>query len=215
LKRLQIAVLGLALLGISERANATTITLTVGAGGALNDHILGEVIPPQKMDGPNGQLTRDLFMTNTLLDKPLGSYTGGGTVDDPYYYRSTTNYGPLPDAVLDGAVPKGPSFPEVGDYVSILLPLNSSFKYLVATWDGKNAGSQVWYLGGIAPGTTLLIPKNVNDFGTPPHLATSTKHYLTHYSLFNAVSVPEGVSTGPLVVIAILGIAMVRHRFGG
>src|SRR5687767_10512563 len=121
-------------LAASQAANATTITLTVGAGGlgAPNpDYILGEVVPPEP-GLPGGQVARDLLMVNTLLQMGLGSSSPIG--DEPWYYRSTTDYGlsyPLNAASAPNAVPivvDGDL-----DVVYVSITPTSGYQYLVAT----------------------------------------------------------------------------------
>jgi hypothetical protein len=215
MRRFSAVVFCTALLAVAQAANATTITLSVGAGGSVvpPDYILGEVIPPEQ-NVPGGQVAKDMLMVNTLLPMALGASSLPG--NEPWYYRSTTNFGALPNAVAAGSVPKTDNDIVNNDNGYLAFTLSGNYRYLVATWDGTNSGSQVWYIGSIAAGTELRIPFSVNNSGPGGHLAIDNKHDLTHYTLLNpfVATVDEGGSTFVLLATALLGIGLLLRTVG-
>ena len=189
----------------SQVANAATITLNVGAGGAAGDHILGEVFVPN--DIPGGLLTRDETAIDALRLMALGARTG----TDPEYYRSTTNFGVLPDATQTGALSGTPgNFTFSGDGNSVLIALTQSFTYLMASYDGKSGGAEVWYIGDILAGNTLQFTAFAEPSGTPRDLLASTRYGITSWTLFNPV--PDGGATAVLLGLSVLGLGYARRR---
>jgi hypothetical protein len=204
----------------------TTITLTVGASGG---HILGEVIPAvSSSSGPNGLLARDLLMINTLLDMGLNTRTADNIT--PEYYRSANNFGTLADAVLEDAV--GVTYGNAtATTTKIQITLDSAYMYLVGAWDGVNSGAQIWYIGDIAAGTIIEIPRYArpspssgnggkdNAAEWPQNLVDGysatggSKYQLTSYTLFNpvSVSVPDGGTTSALLGIGVIALGFARR----
>src|ERR1035437_1633817 len=136
-------------------ADAGPVVLTVGMGGVAGDSILGEVFTPNDLKG--GLATRDAALIDALLDVRLGLRATSTQGSVPGYYRSTTDFGILPDAVQTGAVLTDTFIYDGASMVSITL--DSTFTYLVAAYDGPNGGAEVWYIGGFAPGTVFEIPR--------------------------------------------------------
>jgi hypothetical protein len=219
-KLLFVAVCAMAL----ASARADTITLGVGAGGTVGDHILGEVIPSlSSSSGDNGLVARDLQMVNTLLGMGLGSRTANGV--SPEYYRSTLNLGTLPPAVELGARSRsGEGITVAGTKATIILP--GTFQYLIAAYDGPNGGAEIWYIGDLAAGTQISIPRyaypmepfpNGND-PTDPYPqnlvdgAASAQYGITSWTAFNPSDVPDGGLTALLLGLGVTGLGLISRR---
>lgn len=89
----------------AQTANAATISLSVGAGGVAGDRIIGEIFTTNDIQG--GLLVRDEIAIDALIALALGTRTG----TEPEYYRSTTDFGVLPNASPTGALAAGPGQP--------------------------------------------------------------------------------------------------------
>ena len=227
-----IGLLAAASLCVGAALSATAaLTLAVGAGGSASDHILGEVIPT--LNGQSGGLdVRDALMINNLLAMDLGTRTADGVT--PEYYRASTDYatlyGTLPAATSAGAVLAQGVGTSIGqahvysadpNYILIQLSSTTSYKYLVGAWDGKNSGVEVWYVGNVAPGTEILIPRYaypVPDSGKdagdvwPQNLVANfsgTAHELTSWGLYNPVPEPTTMIAGALLLLP-FGASTVR-----
>ena len=217
-------------LAVSELAHAGTISLNVGPGGVSDSYILGEAIPGLQ-DG--GLLNRDEAMIEAILAMSAGARTP--CCGEPEYYRSSHVFGTLPDPDQIGAVSASgiTSMTSTLDKISIALPADTAFQYLVGAWNGPNGGVEVWYIGAIAAGTTIEIPRYARPSPGPSGRgATSgstwpqdlvdgysarggSKYQITSYSLFNpTVSVPDGGTTAVLVGLAVLGLGFARRFIG-
>jgi hypothetical protein len=203
-------------LAASQAANALTISLEVGAGGGgLTDHILGEVFQPGDLAG--GLVVRDTAAVNGLLGVSLGTRTG----TSPEYYRSSSDFGTLPAATGTGAIFAGSEGDMTVSGRNIQITLANAMTYLIATWDGPNAGAEVWYIGDIAAGTVIEIPRYAQptDDGTPNwgHLtepATGTQYGITTWTALNPItSVPDGGATATLLGSALFGLSMIARKF--
>jgi len=211
-----------AAIGIGASTSAfAALTLTVGAGGNLTGpgiYILGEIIPAASASsGAGGLATRDETMIDTLRLMGLGIRTATGI--NPEYYRSTTSFGILPDATQTGMMygDKTSQHPIIGadglslldhhgstsQYVSITLPTTSTYQYLVGAYDGRNGGAEAWYIGNIAAGTQILIPRFARPSPAPGHhsdpahtwpqnlVQDDDKYEITSWTMFNPTPVPE------------------------
>jgi len=204
--------------GASSSAVAA-LTLGVGAGGVAGDQILGEVIPSD-MSQP-GLAARDQLMINTLVGMSPGARTSSGI--NPEYYRSTTSFGPLPNATLTDAWLKGgigDMTPSGLNYISVQLPSTTTYQYLVGAYDGPNGGAEVWYIGNVVAGTEILIPRyahpspestgnggssGLNDW--PQNLVAGTSYQITTWTAFNPTPVPEPTTmvAGALLLLPFAG----------
>ena len=198
----------------AQVASADTYTLTVGMSGP---YILGDVLPPASTpSGSNGQLVRDIAMVNAVLALSPGTYNPAGgctedTKDNPctQYYRSTTYGDPLPAAVSEGAYGTS-SYSAVDGIAQFVLP--GAFQYLVVTWDGRNSGSRIYYIASLPGGSTIQVPLQAAPTAYPaPHLAAGNRYTVTHYSVFNPTTVPDGGSAAMLLGAALLGLAGFRR----
>src|ERR1051325_3639564 len=181
---------------------ANAITLNVGLTDPL---AVGDVI--HGVQGNNGQVNRDVMMVNNLLTVAVGttSTTVPGDVGD-IYMRSANNFGPLPAATDTGAVFAS----GIADGSTFLgITLGSSYRYLVAAYDGPNGGIQVWNIGGIAAGTTIDIPRYAEPSGANADgpLVQSQRYLMTGWSLLNPgtnpPSAPDGGTTAVMLTTAL------------
>ena len=78
--------------------------------------------------------------------------------------------------------------------------LGSGYLYLLAKYDGKNYGSEVWYVGGL--NGIQDLPLFGGGYG------------LSHIFLFNSnpTQVPDGGTTAFLLGAALTGLAFFRAR---
>ena len=187
---------------LASPVSANTINLTVGAGGAPGDQILGEVFTRKDFDQSGGQGAVDDQAINGLLAVALGTRSGA----DPEYWRSTTDfealYGDLPVATSAGAG-------LYGNQTSFTL--TQVFQYLIVSYNGKNGGSQVYFIGNLNVGDVINIEplaypngvaKNSPCGGPSPqadcgHLQAGNYYGVTHSSFLNPGQrrVPDGGMT--------------------
>jgi len=217
--RLALLVALVVLLGTAFQAQASEITLGVGPTGP---YILGEVVPGIQA---GGQVARDVVMVNAL--RLMARDTRSAATDSPEYYRSITDFGTLPLAVGLGAVygttPDGSW--GVGA-TTRRIALSSSFAYLLAAWDGPNGGAEAYYIGGIAAGTTLVLPRyahpspefykdHTTGLDVDPYLqdlVEGTKYQMTGWTLLNPTTqVPDGGATAILLGVALIALGRVRR----
>jgi len=197
-------------------AQASTINLTVGAGGVAGDHILGEIFTRKDFDQSGGQGAVDALAINGLLAVALNTRSG----DDPEYWRANAYAGLTPDATAVGAG-------LYGNQTSFTL--TQVFQYLVVGYDGTNGGSQAYYIGDLAIGDVINIvpkahpdgvPKNTGcgSTGTSPscgHLLGGEYYGVTHSTFLNpgrTRKVPDGGVTISLLGMAMAGMGLVARR---
>jgi VPDSG-CTERM motif len=83
---------------------------------------------------------------------------------------------------------------------------SGGYLYLFAKYDGPNAGSEVWYIGGLSG--VITIP----GFGLPEN---NNKYGLSGWSIWKGpVSTPDGGTTATLLGLGLTGLAGLRARFG-
>lgn len=220
-------------LALSHAAHATTIQLTVGAGGNSTDLIIGEVFSPNDYTG--GQATRDAAAVNGLLNVELTLGLDKRTGADPEYYRSATDFGSLPTATKDDAV-LGSGISDGSRYVDITL--TKAFTYLVAQWDGEQAGAEVYYVGDLKVGDTIQVLRYAHPDGVGngdkcggivpngPHtgdpqpscgnLVEGSNYLMTSWTLLNPTTeeVPDGGTTLSLLGGAVLALGALRRKVG-
>jgi hypothetical protein len=203
----------LALLVTAGTANAVILDV-----GLTDSRAIGDVI---NNTGPGGQESRDLYMVNTLLGVPIGTDQIIPAVGGEQFQRSSNNFGALPAAVtLGDIVTAAGGITFIGDTVSITL--TSTFKYLIAAYDGPNGGAEVWDVSIYGIGTTIIIPRYAHPAvvgtggahdGGP--LVGGDKYQMTGWSLFNpgTTSVPDGGSAIALLGMSMVGVEVLRRRF--
>ena len=191
----------------SQRADAILeMSYTTDSANLLGTVFPGQVSPP-------GQAAHDAAMTNFLLGRPLQSQiTNNGSL----YSRTTWPGGPA--ATTTGAV-LGTGFSNGTTPISIDLSQYGTFQYLVAAYDGKNAGTAVWNISGLT-GTIQIYryakPEVVNGHLTGNLLGSNTAQrgyfLITSWTLLNRTgSVPDGGATVMLLGAALGGLGMVRR----
>jgi hypothetical protein len=204
-----LSILSLVLLVLAASpAYAGIIPLPVGGVGS---NILGEAFTRKDIPGGGGALSDAVIITNALLGMTLNTRA---TINGPEYYRSLNSFGTLPSAVTTGAVNTttgGFQFASDvnGDWIVVT---SHPYAYLVASYDGQNAGTEVWYIGGIAQGDTIYIPRYAYPSGTPRNLVDGQgihQYQATGWQLLNPV--PDGGTPVALLGLAMIGLGFVRR----
>jgi len=196
------AVLGTCLALTSARADTI---LNVGLSSPL---VIGEVIP--QVLSPPGQEARDLAMANTLI----GMYNSGSPSAAPYFVSGNSFATPLPPAVTTGDM----ITPFTGMTLStsqVIINVGSGFKYLIAAYDGQNAGAVLWDISGLPAGTIIDIPRYAQPTaGGTDLVADAGQFQVTTWSMFNpgTTSVPDGGTTVVLLGAALSGLGLVRRK---
>ena len=132
---------------------------------------------------------------NNLLGVDVAD--GWTFIDGQYYRRINDNpMDPMPLASPDDV-----SKDESGNNVFLLT---SAYDYLVAKYDGWRGGDYVWYVGDLVVGETYSIPDA--GFGT-----SGDKYGLSHVSLYNPTTVPDGGLTIVLLGIALSAVGIFRR----
>jgi protein with PEP-CTERM/exosortase system signal len=171
-----------------------SISLTFGGANDLG--FVGSGIPSGDADRKN--------YVNHLIAMTPGTQ---GNALSQHFERSLKNPGPgfpnYPTAVFPNGFAKngGPKDP-------VDLGNGTLYSYLFAKYDGKNAGSEVWYVGGISG--IITIPAE----GIPGH---GHQYGLSGWSLFGPgatpPSVPDGGATVMLLGAALGALGAVRRFF--
>jgi hypothetical protein len=146
---------------------------------------------------PSGDADRTNYV-NHLIDMAPGS---SDTFSGQTFNRSLANPGPgfpnYPDAVFshNGT---GNTGIDLGD--------GTLYSYLFAKYDGPNAGSEVWYVGGLS-----------GTIGIPALGLAGQKYGLSGWTLFGpggTPSTPDSGATAALLGLGLAGLAGLRARFG-
>ncbi len=197
-----------------QQAQATSLDLSDHMHWSNNDsNLIGTVIPGITGQGGNGQADRDALMTNVLLGMVHGAQAGTwGNNNDPLYSRTTNGANPggwtlatATNAGLSGTVADGP--------LTLTITLTGSFRYLAVTWDGQNAGVAVFDVSSLQAGDTIVLSRYAQpDAGTHGDLLQDTGQYLmTHWTLLNPTSAPDGGTTVMLLGAALGALGMARR----
>ena len=179
------------------------VALAVGGTAYANDlniddsNDLGLITPNHPADPASST-----DYVNILLQQPLGS---GPTTIGPNQYTRKNNDpagGNYPAAVFadELSFSQGP-----GGADSATIDLGSGgFLYLLAKYDGKNYGSEVWYIAGLTGEITLPFFGNGDQYG------------LSHVYVFNPGDhqTPDGGTTAALLGLALTSLAGLRAKFG-
>jgi hypothetical protein len=204
-----LSILSLVLIALAASpAYAAIIRLPVGGSGF---NILGEAFTRLDIPGGGGAVSDAAIMTNALLGMALDTRA---TINGPDYYRSSNNFGTLPSAVTTGGViTTTGGFQFASDLDGKWIVVTSHpYAYLVASYDGPNGGTEVWYIGGIAQGDTIYIPRYAYPSGTPQNLVDgklSAQYQATGWELLNPV--PDGGTPVALLGLAMIGLGFVRR----
>jgi hypothetical protein len=178
-------------------------------------YLVGTVIPGIL---GSGQAVRDAAMTNTLLGMPLGSQSGTGTQADPLYSRTTLAGGN--PATTGGNVALTGYSGGTGN-VTIDLSVYGTFEYLVAAYDGKNAGVAVFDISSLTANDSVTVwgfakPEVVGGQLTGNLLGSDHAQQgyfrLTSITLLNPTGgVPDGGATVMLLGAALGALGLVRR----
>jgi hypothetical protein len=209
IKYLAAALITLAGLGLTQRADAILqMTYNDGSGNS-SQYLVGTVIPGTQ--GGGGQAQRDADMTNALLALGLGGQSGtiGGS---GLYSRSFNNFGSLPAATATGAV-LGTGILE--GTTPVTVNLGTGFQYLVAAYDGPNGGVAVFNVAGLT-GSVDLYRYAKPDAATGNLLGSNVAQQgyfkMTGWTLLNPTgAVPDGGTTVMLLGMAFGALGMARR----
>jgi VPDSG-CTERM motif len=205
IKYLAAALITLAGLGLSQRADAILqMTYNDGSGNS-SQYLLGTVIPGTQ--GGGGQAQRDAAMTNALLALGLG----GQVNNSGLYSRSFNNFGSLPAATATGAL-LGTNIAE--GTTPVTVNLGTGFQYLVAVYDGPNGGVAVFNVAGLTGSVDLYRYAkplaNGNLLGS--NVAAQGYFKMTGWTLLNPTgAVPDGGTTVMLLGAALGALGMGRR----
>lgn len=162
-----------ATLAFAPQASALNLT-TTGTGG--DGIFLGSVTPGG--GNPSDEATyvntiNNLGADNQWTGTDFDLTTGAGTNDQQDYDRSANACASCTDVTSTGS--------QKLDTGGTSITLASGFQYIVAKYDQGNAGTLIWYIGGVAG--TYTLP---GTFGP-------TSHALSHITALG----PGGGTTGP------------------
>jgi len=209
IKYLAAALIALAGLGFTQRADAILeMTYNDGSGNS-SQYLLGTVLPG--IQGNGGQAQRDADMTNSLLALGLGAQSGTGTSADSLYSRSFNDFCSLPPATATGVVL---SCPFSDGTTAVTVNLGTGFQYLVAAYDGPNGGVAVFNVGGLTGSVDLYRYAKPLANGNLLGSNTAQQGYflMTGWSLLNPTgTVPDGGTTVMLLGMAFGALGMARR----
>jgi len=207
LKYLAVALITLAGLGLTQRANAILEMTYNDGSGHSSQGLVGTVLPGTQGNG--GQAQRDADMTNALLALGLGAQSQ--VPGDPLYSRSFNSFGSLPAATAVGAV-LGTNIAD--GTTAVTVNLLGGFQYLVAAYDGPNGGVAVFNVGGLTGSVDLYRYAkplaNGNLVGS--NTAQQGFYKMTGWTLLNPTGgVPDGGTTVMLLGAALGSLGMARR----
>ena len=207
LKYLAVALITLAGLGLTQRANAILEMTYNDGSGHSSQGLVGTVLPGTQGNG--GQAQRDADMTNALLALGLGAQSQ--VPGDPLYSRSFNSFGSLPAATALGAV-LGTNIAD--GTTAVTVNLLGGFQYLVAAYDGPNGGVAVFNVGGLTGSVDLYRYAkplaNGNLVGS--NTAQQGFYKMTGWTLLNPTGgVPDGGTTVMLLGAALGSLGMARR----
>jgi VPDSG-CTERM motif len=211
IKYLAAVLIGLAGLGLTQRADAAPLEMTYNGGtNNSSQYLLGTVLPGTQ--GGGGQAARDAAMTNQILSMAVGAQGSGS----PLYSRSFNNFGSLPAANITGNVLNGATIPE--GTTPVTVSLGTGFQYLVVAYDGPNGGVAVFNVAGLTGSVDLY--RYADPITTGPgigNLVGSNSPMqgffkMTGWTLLNPTgTVPDGGTTVMLLGAALGGLGVARR----
>jgi len=209
IKYLAVALIALAGLVFTQRANAILEMTYNGGSNNSSQYLVGTVLPGVQS---GGQAQRDAAMTNKLLGMGLGAQVGSS----PLYSRSFNNFGSLPAATATGAV-LGTGI--LDGTTPVTVNLGTGFQYLVVAYDGPNGGVAVFNVGGLTGSVDLYrYAKPITSGAGKGNLLGSNVaqqgyYKMTGWTLLNPTGqVPDGGATVMLLGTALGALAMVRRK---
>jgi hypothetical protein len=175
--------------GASTTTSAAPLTVDVSGVIGAADGLAG--------DNPG---TAAAILAQAILDLALNAdFSSGGR---QWWSNSFEDY----SGAVHGNIVGPGSKTDVPDDGSNPITLAAGFTYAIAKYDGKNAGWVLFYLptfGNSLPANSFSI------WGDNPD-----KYRISNYTLFNPTSVPDGGHAAALLGSALLGLSLLRRRFG-
>jgi hypothetical protein len=166
----------------SFSANATALTINdPGVVGTVQDAV------------PFSDANAQTYINNLLS---LGANSGPTSIGTETYTTSSTDYnGTVGTVAGSGDCTTNPSG---------CTSVGSGYDYIIAKYDGPNAGAVVYYLGG----ASMTLPSDSSTIW----LNTQSQGYgLSGWKGFNTV--PDGGSTATLLGSVLLAFGLMRRRF--
>ena len=181
-------------------SNASALTLaSPGVVGAVHGQPGSSDVASETIIG---QFILDMLMNTTDSNGPAaggGGGVGGCNISTAVncYATSATEYsGTLTAANNSTGTPQGAEH----DFT-----VDAGFEYALAKYDGPNGGYVLFFLGGAA--TALPDPSS-------PLWGTGGQYQISHFTTFNATSVPDGGLTAALLGLSMFGLGVAKRRIG-
>ena len=147
--------------------------------------------------GFNSSVANEILVGQHLLDMAAGTTDPNGcSLSGPCYQTSNTEY--------SGTLTGGIQSPDLGlgDHA---YQVPAGYNYVLAKYDGPNAGYVLFYTGGAA--TTL----SQYSYSIWSNGVDQNDYLISHFTAFNAV--PDGGSTATLLGGALMAFGVVARRF--
>jgi hypothetical protein len=211
IKYLAAVLIGLASLGLTQRADAVgELQMTYNNGfGVSSPNLFGTVIPGTQS---GGQVNRDVLMTNQLVGMTLGQQ-GTFTVNgDSGLYSRSFNFGSPPTAI-----PGGANFQTgiVDGTTPVNVSLGTGFQYLVVAYDGPQGSVAIFDVSGLTGSVNLFryaMPDGTTGNLIGSNVAMQGFKLMTGWTLLNPTgAVPDGGTTVMLLGAALGGLGMARR----
>ena len=183
------------LAAVSWSTSAYALTLNdAGVVGAFS----GETVE-------NSATTTELIAAQHLLDMAINSSDPNGCnlAGTTTCYRTGSND-------YSGTLTGGT---QVQNTTNLTTAINAGATYVLAKYDGPNAG---YVLFNIADWIAANNPDDIPQTSSTIWTNTQEQGYgLSHYTYFgSSTSVPDGGSTAALLGSVLVGLGMLRRRFG-
>jgi hypothetical protein len=184
----KMAVLIVAISAASFSAQALTITSPITYTHSESNPIVGTFDTGTSA----ADVTTVTGYLNTLLG--LGANVGPTSISGVIYKTSSVDY-------------TGSLLPSAGTRVDTgnLLSVAAGYDYVVAKYDGKNAGYVVWYLGGEA----ATLPEYSNNIWQN---GAGAGYQISGYTAYRRTSVPDGGATAALLGVGLISLAALRRK---
>ncbi|HEX7859474.1 MAG TPA: VPDSG-CTERM sorting domain-containing protein [Verrucomicrobiae bacterium] len=186
LKRMAVFVATVAVASFS--AQALTITSPITYTHSASNPIVGTF--------DTGTSAADVPTVTGYLNQllGLGADAGPTTISGVIYKTSSVDY-------------NGSLLPSAGTRVDTgnLLSVAAGYDYVVAKYDGKNAGYVVWYLGG----QSATLPEYSNNIWQN---GAGAGYQISGYTAYRSTSVPDGGATAAFLGVGLLGLAAIRRK---